>query len=63
MLEIDTEDVMIVFSNEVTPRDYKGIDEFLKKHHFDLLLMMTLLCNAVFGCMGLFKYARKELAR
>ena len=34
MLEIDTEDMMIVFSDGVTPRYYEETKDFPKKHQF-----------------------------
>lgn len=37
MLEIDTEDSMIVFSDGVTPRYYEGKENFPKKHQFALV--------------------------
>lgn len=37
MLEIDTEDTMIVFSDGVTPRYYENVKDFPKKHQFALI--------------------------
>ena len=37
MLEIDTEDTMIVFSDGVTPRYYENKKDFPKKHQFALI--------------------------
>lgn len=47
MLEIDTEDCMIVFSDGVTPRYYENKKDYPKKHQFALIFDddTTLICT------------------